>query len=73
MTNYVIKKIKKQIYECIEHMRITSCTEDNQRSATGYAGLKNLGNICYINSMMQQLYLNKNFRYLVLRIKDNQK
>jgi len=52
-------------------MRITSCTEDNQRSSTGYVGLKNLANICYINSMMQQLYMNKNFRYLVLRIKDN--
>lgn len=51
-------------------MRITSCTEDNQRSCTGYAGLKNLGNICYINSMMQQLYMNKAFRYLILRIND---
>lgn len=36
----------------------------------GYAGLKNLGNICYINSMMQQLYMNKSFRYLILRIND---
>lgn len=53
-------------------MRITSCTEDNQRSSTGFAGLKNLGNICYINSMMQQLYHNKIFRSLVLRIKDNE-
>lgn len=51
-------------------MRITSCTEDNQRSVTGYAGLKNLGNICYINSMMQQLFMNKTFRYLILRIND---
>ena len=53
-------------------MRITSCTEDNQRSSHGYVGLKNLGNICYINSMMQQLYMNKSFRYLVLRMKDNE-
>ncbi len=52
-------------------MRITSCTEDNQRSLTGFAGLKNLGNICYINSMLQQLYMNKNFRYLILRINDH--
>jgi len=51
-------------------MRITSCTEDNQRSSTGFAGLKNLGNICYINSMMQQLFMNKAFRYLILRIND---
>ena len=53
-------------------MRITSCTQDNQRSSTGFSGLKNLGNICYINSMMQQLYHNKIFRSLVLRIKDNE-
>jgi uncharacterized UBP type Zn finger protein len=71
ITNYIISKVKTQISECIEHMRITSCTEDNQRSINGYAGMKNLGNICYINSMMQQLYMNKNFRYLILRIKDN--
>ncbi len=38
----------------------------------GYAGLKNLGNICYINSMIQQLYMNKQFRYLILRINDHQ-
>ena len=70
MTNYIIEKVRTNISECIEHMRITSCVEDNQRSATGFMGLKNLGNICYINSMMQQLYMNKKFRYLILRIKD---
>lgn len=45
----------------------------NQRSTTGYAGLKNLGNICYMNSMIQQLYMNKTFRYLLLRINDKKK
>ena len=44
MTNHIIEKIKNKISECIQHMRITSCTEDNQRSITGFAGLKNLGN-----------------------------
>ena len=71
MTNHIIEKIKNKISECIQHMRITSCTEDNQRSITGFAGLKNLGNICYINSMVQQLYMNKRFKYLVMRINDN--
>ncbi|MCB0370206.1 MAG: hypothetical protein KDD45_12475 [Bdellovibrionales bacterium] len=37
----------------------------------GYAGIKNLGNICYMNSMMQQLYMNKTFRYLLMRINDH--
>lgn len=26
LTNYIISKVKNQISECIEHMRITSCT-----------------------------------------------
>lgn len=32
--------------------------------------MKNLGNICYMNSMIQQLYTNKTFRYLLLRAND---
>lgn len=51
-------------------VKITYSTEVNQRSTTGYAGLKNLGNICYMNSMIQQLYMNKTFRYLIMRIDD---
>lgn len=51
-------------------IKITYSTEVNQRSSTGYAGLKNLGNICYMNSMIQQLYMNKTFRYLIMRIDD---
>lgn len=51
-------------------IKITYSTEVNQRSSTGYAGIKNLGNICYMNSMMQQLYMNETFRYLMMRIDD---
>ena len=51
-------------------MKVTYATEVNKRSSYDYAGLKNLGNICYMNSMIQQLYANKTFRYLLLRAND---
>ena len=51
-------------------MKVLYSSEVNKKSSYGYAGLKNLGNICYMNSMIQQLYTNKNFRYLLLRIND---
>ena len=51
-------------------MKITYSTEVNQRSTTGYAGIKNLGNICYMISMLQQIYVNRTFRYLLMRIDD---
>jgi uncharacterized UBP type Zn finger protein len=51
-------------------MKVVYSSEVNKRSSYGYAGLKNLGNICYMNSMIQQLFVNKTFRYLLLRIDD---
>jgi ubiquitin carboxyl-terminal hydrolase 34 len=51
-------------------MKIVYSNEVNQSSHYGYAGLKNLGNICYMNSMIQQLFSNKTFRYLLHRIND---
>lgn len=51
-------------------MKVAYSTEVNKRCSYGYAGLKNLGNICYMNSMIQQLYVNKTFRYLLLRAND---
>lgn len=37
-------------------------------SATGYVGLRNLGCICYMNALMQQLFMVEPFRYGVLSI-----
>jgi len=51
-------------------MKVTYSSEVNKRNTYGYAGLKNLGNICYMNSMIQQLFMNKTFRYLILRADD---
>jgi hypothetical protein len=66
----VVRKTLSTIDSRIRAIKITYSTEVNQRSPTGYAGMKNLGNICYMNSMIQQLYMNRNFRYLLLRIDD---
>jgi ubiquitin carboxyl-terminal hydrolase 34 len=42
------------------------------RSELGYAGLRNLGCICYMNSMIQQLYMTVPFRHLILMADDNE-
>lgn len=36
--------------------------------ATGYVGLTNLGCICYMNAMMQQLFMTREFKYALLSI-----
>ncbi|KAH6965506.1 hypothetical protein EDB82DRAFT_300975 [Fusarium venenatum] len=36
------------------------------RAPCGYAGLQNLSNTCYLNSLMTQLYMNTGFRCFVL-------
>ena len=46
-------------------------TNDKQeKSSTGYVGLKNIGCICYINSIMQQLFMIKPFRKAMLEVED---
>ncbi|KAI9737096.1 MAG: hypothetical protein M1834_000686 [Cirrosporium novae-zelandiae] len=38
------------------------------RSSAGYAGLRNLSNTCYLNSLFTQLYMNLDFRKFMLEI-----
>ena len=40
------------------------------KSLWGYVGLKNLGCICYMNSMLQQFYMTPTFRYAVMMADD---
>ncbi|CAD8072236.1 unnamed protein product [Paramecium sonneborni] len=42
----------------------------HEKSSTGYVGLYNLGCICYMNSLLQQLYMVPAFREKLLQIED---
>lgn len=42
------------------------------RSEIGYAGIRNLGCICYMIAMLQQLFMTQSFRSLVLMTDDGQ-
>lgn len=42
----------------------------NEKSSTGYVGIKNLGCICYMNSLLQQLYMIPSFRRCILSCED---
>jgi len=44
--------------------------EADEKSTTGYVGLKNLGAICYMNSLLQQLYMIPSFRNDILSAVD---
>ena len=43
------------------------------KSSSGYVGLQNLGATCYMNSLMQQLFMNPPFRYGILSVPDPEK
>lgn len=42
----------------------------SEKSATGFVGLKNIGCICYMNSIMQQLFMIPSFRKAILEVQD---
>ena len=45
----------------------------NEKSMTGFVGLKNLGCICYMNSLMQQFFMIPSFRQDILAVNDPNK
>ncbi len=66
--NTVFKDIPEQI------TRITKKSYNphaEKRSNLNYVGIKNLGCICYMNSMLQQFFCIPSFRYCLLQVNDN--
>lgn len=47
-----------------------TANDKQERSVTGYVGLKNIGCICYMNSIMQQLFMITPFRKAMLEVED---
>lgn len=45
---------------------------ENEKSNTGFVGLKNLGCICYMNSVFQQLFMIPNLRASILNCRKPQ-
>jgi ubiquitin carboxyl-terminal hydrolase 9/24 len=48
----------------------TISVHQQERSLTGFVGLKNIGCICYMNSIMQQLFMIPTFRKAILEVED---
>jgi ubiquitin carboxyl-terminal hydrolase 9/24 len=44
---------------------------ESEKSSTGYVGIKNLGCICYMNSLFQQLFMLPTLRNDILSVKNN--
>lgn len=66
------------IIECLKNIKNRVRTIKNwtysptfeQKSVHGYAGIANLGAICYMNSMLQQFFMIQQFRYSILDVDD---
>ena len=46
--------------------------QQQERALSGFVGLKNLGCICYMNSILQQLYMIPAFRKAIIEVEDRE-
>ena len=73
--NGLIKENTDKILDNINRQKSqTNYTEASQRSSKvcGYVGLQNLGATCYLNSILQQLYMVPSFRYAIMGADDKE-
>ncbi len=74
VTRYLRTASVKEPFWRSKRKRDWYVTEKQQeRSPTGYVGIKNIGCICYMISIMQQLFMIPGFRKALLEIEDERK
>jgi len=71
--NFLKKLQEKSNWRTRTYQDWTISHQSDEKSQTGYVGIKNLGCICYMISMLQQLYMIPSFRESVLAIEDPNK
>ena len=71
-----IRKIKKDLSNETNENKIPTTKENkgninDQVKVFGHVGLINLGSTCYMNAILQQLYMVPSFRYAIMSANDN--
>ena len=70
--NKIILQLKEMKKIDEDNLKLSKKNNDDKRKKhkKKYPGLKNLGNICYLNSVIQQLFMIPQFRYSIMGIDD---
>ena len=68
-----IKNLKTKHLSILPDDKVNYDPKTESKNDTGYLGLKNLSSLCYMNSVIQQLYMIPIFRKSILNLKINDK